>query len=43
MKTTGWIHDIYQKKEKIILWMKTVDGSVLKLTDLFLAEFLESL
>jgi DNA polymerase elongation subunit (family B) len=39
MKTSGWIYDAYQKDDEIILWMKTVDGSVLKLTDSFLAEF----
>jgi DNA polymerase elongation subunit (family B) len=39
MKAAGWIYDAYPQDDQIILWMKTDDGRVLKLTDSYLAEF----
>jgi hypothetical protein len=38
MNISGWIYDAYLEDDQIILWMRTDDGQVLKLTDSFSAE-----
>jgi hypothetical protein len=38
MNITGWIYDAYLEDDQIILWMRTDDGQVLKLTDSFSAQ-----
>jgi len=33
LKSTGWILDVYIEGEKAVTWLRTIDGSRLKLTD----------
>jgi hypothetical protein len=39
LKSTGWILDVYIKGEKAVTWLRTVDGSHLKLTDQYHPRF----
>jgi hypothetical protein len=39
MNATGWVYDAYPTGDQIVVWMKTDDERVLKLTDSYLSEF----